>query len=194
MSNGAEISLADGESIDTVLNRLKPALFDPEFEALVTSKSPKDGSDILTASVNNFYEGVTTKDLDGFEEQYALNSRLVKNADGKLEEQVYRAGFDNRVPPGLYAEQISEIIEHLENAIPHATPKMARALGALIHYYRTGYAIDFREYNIAWVADTDSPVDTINGFIEVYVDARGQKGSWEAVSYTHLTLPTTPYV
>ena len=175
-SNGAKLPKAEGESTEQMLDRMEKVLFDPNFESHVTQKSPSDGRDILIASANNLYEGVTTKDLDGFSEKYALNSRLVKAADGKLVEQVYRAGFDNVIPPGMYAEQLSEVIKHLDAAIPHATPKMARALGALIHYYRTGEPIDFREYNIAWVADTDSPVDTINGFIEVYVDARAERG------------------
>jgi dipeptidyl-peptidase-3 len=182
-SNGAKLPKVAGESTEQLLERMEQILFDPEFESHVTQKSPSDGRDILIASANNLYEGVTTKDLDGFSEKYALNSRLLKTADGQLVEQVYRAGFDNVLPPGMYAAQLGEIIEHLEAAIPHATPKMARALGALVHYYRTGESIDFREYNIAWVADTDSPVDTINGFIEVYVDARGQKGSWEGIVY-----------
>lgn len=182
-SNGAQLPKDDNETTDQLLARMRRILFDPDFDSHVTNKSPKDGRDILISSANNLYERVTTKDLEGFTEQFALNSRLIKTADGKLQEQVYRAGFDDRIPPGMYAEQITEIIKHLEAAIPYATPKMARALGALIHYYRTGYAIDFREYDIAWVADTDSPVDTINGFIEVYLDARGQKGAWEGIVY-----------
>ena len=62
--------------------------------------------------------------------------------DGTLEEQVYRAGFDDQIPPGLYAKELSQVIEHLEAAIPFATPKMARALAALVHLYRTGEPID----------------------------------------------------
>ncbi|QEG40583.1 dipeptidyl-peptidase 3 family protein [Roseimaritima ulvae] len=182
LANGATMP-ASGDELRALLDELDPVLFDPEFETHVTLKSPEDGRDILTASANNLYQGVTTEDLEGFTEKYPLNSQLVKNDDGTLEEKVYRAGFDNEIPPGMYAEPIAEIIQHLEAAIPYATPKMARALGVLIHYYRTGEAIDFREYNIAWVADKDSPIDTINGFIEVYMDARGQKGSWEAAVY-----------
>ena len=63
--------------------------------------------------------------------------------------------------------------------MPFATPAMADALGALIRFYRTGEAADREAYDIAWVRDKDSPVDTINGFIEVYLDARGVKGAWE---------------
>lgn len=181
--NGAKIPVHEDESIDEFLQRLKPVLFDPEHDSHATNKSPKEGADILIASANNLYENVSMEDLKGFEERYPLNSRLRKLPDGTLEEQIYRAGFDELIAPGLYAEELSSVIKHLEAAIEFATPKMARALGALVHYYRTGEAIDFREYNIAWVADDDSPVDTINGFIEVYLDARGQKGAWEAVVY-----------
>ena len=182
-ANGAALPKQQRESTAELLRRTRPILFDPDVDSRVTSKSPGPGRDILQASANNFYEAVTLKDLDGFEERYPLNSKLVRRSDGSLEEIVWRAGFDSVVPPGMYAGQIEAVISHLEAAIPYATPNTARALGALVHYYRTGNPIDFRAYNIAWVADDDSPVDTINGFIEVYTDARGQKGAWEAVVY-----------
>ncbi len=126
----------------------------------VTNKTPGEGQDILMASANNFYDNVTMADLGDYDEQYPLNSKLVKQADGSLQEVVWRAGFDDVVTPGMYADEINAIIGHLEAAIPYATPKMARALGALIQWYRTGDPIDERAYNIAWVADTESPVDT----------------------------------
>jgi dipeptidyl-peptidase-3 len=87
---------------------LQQSLFDPGFEPSMTTKSPKNGLDILQASSNNFYLGVTLEDLKGFTEKYALNSRLVKQ-DGKLIEQVYRAGTpDGKVAPGLYAEYLKK--------------------------------------------------------------------------------------
>lgn len=182
-ASGAKFAKREGEDTAGLLKRMHPLLFAPEVDSQVTSKAPKDGKDILEASANNFYEGVKLADLDGFRERYPLNSKLVKLPDGKLKELVWRAGFDKVVPAGMYARQIRQINAHLEAAIPFATPKMARALGALIQYYRTGSAADLRAYHVAWVADNDSPVDTINGFVEVYVDARGQKGSFEAVVY-----------
>lgn len=182
---GAKLPCRDGETTTQMLDRLRPILFDPAVDSHATNKSPGPGRDILAASANNFYEGVTLDDLKGFEERYPLNSKLIKRPDGQLEELVWRAGFDGVVPPGMYSRELRHIISHLEAAIPYATPQMARALGALIHFYRTGQAIDFREYNIAWVADRDSPVDTINGFIEVYVDARGQKGAFEGIVYVN---------
>ena len=181
--NGAKLPKRNDETTAALVGRLQDVLFNPEFDARVTNSSPGAGKDILTASANNLYENVTTKDLESFDELFPLNSKLIKKSDGSLQELIYRAGFDDRIPPGLYAKQIQQIIDHLEAAIPYASPQMARALGALIHYYRTGNALDFREYNIAWVKDKDSPVDTINGFIEVYLDARGQKGAWEGIVY-----------
>jgi dipeptidyl-peptidase-3 len=182
-AGGAVLPKQEGESTDALLARLSGILFDPAVDAQVTNKSPGGGRDILAASANNFYRHVAMADLADFEEHYPLNSQLVKNEDGTLREVVWRAGWDEVVPPGMYARDISRIVTHLEAAIPYATPNMARALGALCHYYRTGNPLDFRAYNVAWVADTDSPVDTINGFIEVYLDPRGQKGAWEGLVY-----------
>jgi dipeptidyl-peptidase-3 len=96
--------------------------------------------------------------------------------DGKLVEEVYKVG-------GQYSKQISAIIGHLEAAIPFATPPMADALRALIKVYQGGETSDREAYDIAWVKDKASPVDTINGFIEVYQDARGMKGAWEALVF-----------
>jgi dipeptidyl-peptidase-3 len=182
-ANGARLPKRPSETTAGLLRRMRPILFDPNVDSLVTNKSPGAGGDILEASANNLYRGVTLKDLQGFRERFPLNSKLVKRRDGKLQEIVWRAGFDDAVPAGMYARRIKAVISHLEAAIPYATPKMACALGALIQYYRTGNPVDFRGYNVAWVADHDSPVDTINGFIEVYLDARGQKGAWEGIVY-----------
>ena len=176
-ANGASFPTRDGESVDALLARLEPMFFDETYDAIVTNKTPGAGRDILVASSNNLYDGVATSDLEGFEERYALNSRLVKR-DGRLVEEVYRAN-DN----GRYRAEITEIVRHLEAAIPYATEPMARALAALAQWYRTGEAADRRTYDIAWVADQSSPVDTINGFTEVYMDARGAKGSWEALVF-----------
>ena len=84
---------------------------------------------------------------------------------------------------GRYAPYIERVCAHLEAAVPYATPAMGRALQALVRFYRTGSTDDRRAYDIAWVEDRDSPVDTINGFVEIYMDARGRKGSWEALVY-----------
>ena len=170
---GAVFPLAAGESLDQLLARLQPMFFDAAFEPSVTVKTPPAGGDILTASHNNLYSGVSMKDLTGFKEKYPLNSRLVKR-DGKLVEEVYRVG-------GRYDAPIRAIVAHLEASIPFATEPMGKALAALAQWYRTGEAADRRAYDIAWVADKQSPVDTVNGFTEVYMDARGVKGSWESL-------------
>ena len=173
---GARFPLRDGESLDDLLRRTEPMFFDPAFEPIVTNKTPGPGKDILRESANNLYVGVTMRDLEGYTERYPLNSRLVRRADGVMEEEIYRVG-------GRYDREIREIVRHLEAAIPFATAPMARALRALIRWYRTGENEDRVAYDIAWVQDRDSPVDTINGFVEVYMDARGHKGAWEALVY-----------
>ena len=175
---GATFPLQKNETLDQLLTRLRPQFFDPNVDSMVTAKTPGPGKDILVESANNLYEGVTTRDLEGFHEQHPLNSRLVKR-DGRLVEEVYKVG-------GRYSRQIEAIVSHLQAAIPFATPPMADALRALITSYQTGETRDREAYDIAWVKDKASPVDTINGFIEVYQDARGMKGAWEAlVSYVN---------
>ena len=173
--SGARFRLKSGESLDQKLTRLRPMFFDLEFDPIITSKTPGPGRDILASSANNLYVDVTMGDLDGFVERYPLNSRLVKQ-DGALIEEVYRIG-------GKYDTEIRAIVRHLEAAIPYATESMAAALQALVKFYRTGETADRVAYDIAWVSDRDSPVDTINGFIEVYMDSRGHKGAWEALVY-----------
>ncbi len=171
--NGVRFPLTAGETLDGMLARLAPLFFDASVDPIVTSKTPGPGKDILQESANNLYSGVTMADLHGFEEKYALNSRLVKR-DGRLIEEVYRVG-------GRYDREIRNIIRHLEAAIPYATDAMASALRALVRFYTTGEAADRIAYDIAWVQDKHSPVDTINGFVEVYMDARGIKGAWESL-------------
>ena len=172
---GAKFPLKKGETLDALLKRMEPLFFDATVDPIVTNKTPGQGKDILQASANNLYVGATMKDLEGFKERYALNSRVVKK-DGKLVEEVYRVG-------GRYDKEIRSIVGHLEAAIPYATPTMKEAISALVQFYRTGEEADRIAYDVAWVQDKDSPVDTINGFIEVYMDPRGHKGSWEALVY-----------
>ena len=162
-------------TIDQTLTRLGPMFFDPKVDPIVTNKTPGAGKDILQSSANNLYSGVSMADLKGFTEKYGLNSRLVKQ-NGKLVEEVYRVG-------GKYGNYISEIVTHLEAAKAFAEPPMVKALDALIKFYRTGEEADRKAYDIAWVQDKNSPVDTINGFIEVYLDPRGIKGSWEGLVF-----------
>ena len=175
LRNGADFPLAPGQSLEHLLAVLRPKFFDPDHEAFVTNKTPGEGRDILQASANNLYAGVTSTDLAGFDERHPLNSRLVKK-DGALVEEVYRVG-------GKYDREIRAIVQHLEHALPYAPEATAEALRALIKFYTTGEESDRVAYDIAWVHDKDAPIDTINGFIEVYMDARGIKGAWESLVY-----------
>ena len=174
-SAGAQFPVRAGESLDDLLARLKPLFFDPNVDPSVTNKTPGPGKDILTSSANNLYVNVTMKDLTGFTERYPLDSRLVKR-DGKLVEEVYRLN-------GRYGPQIAQTVKHLQAAVPFATEPMAKALQALITAYRTGETEDRRAYDIAWVQDKASPVDAINYFTEVYLDARSIKGAWEGLVF-----------
>jgi dipeptidyl-peptidase-3 len=179
---GARFPTTDSESVDSLVTRLQPMFFDADVAPAATTKTPPRGQDILTSSFNNLYVGVSVRDLTRFDERYPLNSRLVKR-NGDLVEEVYRIG-------GRYDPQIRRIVQHFEAARPFATEPMARALDALVRWYRTGEAPDREAYDIAWVADRASPVDTINGFTEVYLDARGVKGAWEGLVFYVNTAKT----
>jgi dipeptidyl-peptidase-3 len=162
---------------ESELNALKRSLFDPDFEPTITAKSPQGDRDILQASANNFYRGLSLADLKGFHEKYPLNSRLVKDASGKLVEEVYRAGTpDGKIPPGRYAPYLKQANEYLEKARAVADPEQAKAIEALIRYYQTGDPSDWIGFGIAWVQN-NARVDFANGFIEVYRDARAAKGT-----------------
>jgi dipeptidyl-peptidase-3 len=174
-AHGARLPLRTGETIDGMLSRLDRPFFDPTFDPMITSKTPENGRDVLAASANNLYEGVAADDLEGFSERYGLNSRLVRSAAG-LTEQVYRVD-------GLYGDQIAAIVGHLRSALAYAPPLTRRALEALIRFYESGEKEDRVAYDIAWVEDRDAAIDTINGFVEVYLDARGVKGAWEGIVY-----------
>ncbi len=167
---------------------LRQSLFDPDFEPLTTAKSPAGGKDIVQSSANNFYFGVSLADLKGFNEHYRLNSRVARES-GKLSEQVYRAGTpDGKVRPGLYAVYLKKAIDCFTKARPYAEPAQQKVLDDLIRYYQTGEYADWVQFGIDWVGD-DEPVDFANGFIEIYRDARGAKGTSQSfVSITDKTL------
>jgi dipeptidyl-peptidase-3 len=174
-ARGARFPCQDGETLDALLERLRGPFFDPQLDNMVTCKTPDDDGDILASSANNLYDGVIMADLETFEERHPLNSRLARE-NGQMVEQVYRAG-------GWYGTEIARIVGHLRNALAYAPDATRRWLEALIRFYETGETVDRETCDIAWVADADSPVDTINGFIETYLDARGVKGAWEALVF-----------
>src|SRR5262249_11305494 len=174
---------ADLPAITTVdalraeLTALRGSLFDADVEPTITAKTPPPGKDIIQASSNTFYLGVTLADLKSFTEKFPLNSRVVKDGNGAIREEVYRAGTpDGRVPPGLYATYLKRANEYLEKAQRAADPAQAKVIGGLIRFYQTGDPTDWLRFGADWVRN-DATVDFANGFIEVYRDARGAKGS-----------------
>ncbi len=174
------------------LESLRASLFDPAFEPMTTAKSPVGGKDTIQSSSNTFYPGVSLDDLKGFQDKYPLNSRVEKAADGHLTERVYRAGTPDgkdkdNVPPGLYATFLKQANACFEKAQAYAEPAQAEAIGHLIRYYRTGEYADWVAFGTAWVQN-DATVDFDNGFIEVYRDARGAKGS----SQSFVTITDKP--
>jgi len=163
--------------LDKELEALRPSLFDPNFQPMITAKSPQGNLDILQASANNFYSNVSMAELKNFHDAYPLNSRLVRTKDGKLVEEVWRAGTpDGKVPPGMYAEFLKKADEYLEKARAYADPGQASAIASLVRYYQTGDPAAWIAFDVAWV-QSNPPVDFANGFIEVYRDARAAKGT-----------------
>jgi dipeptidyl-peptidase-3 len=170
------------------LESLRASLFDAAFEPMTTAKSPAGGKDTIQASSNTFYPGLSLEDLKGFQEKYALNSRVVKGADGKLTELVYRAGTpDGKVLPGLYATFLKKAVECFQKARGYAEPQQAEAIDHLIRFYQTGEYADWLAFGTTWVQN-DATVDFDNGFIEIYRDARGAKGS----SQSFVTITDKP--
>jgi len=178
------LPLKADETVDALLARLKPVIFDPTVMPKRTVQS--GDTDWIQASANNYYgEDVTQAEVEAFYGKmkaegdsrcplsYGLNSRLEKE-NGQLVERVWKVG-------GLYSEAIERIVAELEKATAFAeNEKQRRIISTLIDYYRTGDLRTFDAYSILWVEDTDSQVDFVNGFIETYGDALGLKASWES--------------
>jgi len=175
--------------LERELTVLQPSLFDAHYQPLITAKSPQGNLDIVEASANNFYFGVSMKDLANYHDTHPLNSRLVKLRDGRLVEEIYRAGTpDGKVPAGRYAEFLKKANRYLEQARAFAEPGQDAVLAALIRYYQTGDPADWIKFGIAWVQNNPA-VDFANGFIEVYRDARAAKGTSQSfVSITDQKL------
>ena len=176
------LPLKEGETLDEFIAFLTPVIFDHE-----RYKKRRSGEeDIIEHSSVNFYEGgITKKEAENFYDQmrkpndetpisYGLNSRLVKE-NGRIREEVYKVD-------GLYGEAIKAIIGWLEKANEVAENDRQREYTKkLIDYYRTGDLKTWDEYNIAWVQDSQSHIDFVNGFIEDYNDPMGMKATWEAI-------------
>jgi dipeptidyl-peptidase-3 len=164
-------------ALDRELEALRPSLFDPRFQPMITAKNPQGNLDILQSSANNFYYGLSMADVKNFHDKYPLNSRLTKSDMGNLVEEVYRAGTpDGKVKPGMYAKFLGRAVEYLEKARAYADPGQKEAITELVRYYQTGDPAAWIRFGIAWVQN-DARVDFANGFIEVYRDARAAKGT-----------------
>jgi len=175
--------------LEKELRDLHRPVFDPQFQPMATAKSPQGGLDIIQASSNTFYVGLTLDDLKDFHEEHPLNSRVVKGGNGQLRELVYRAGTpDRKIPPGLYSIYLKKANEYLAKAQALADPAQAQVIGDLIRYYQTGDFKDWLQFGADWVRN-NATVDFANGFIEIYRDARGAKGSSQSfVSVTDKSL------
>jgi dipeptidyl-peptidase-3 len=160
-------------------------MFDPTVDAKKVSK--EENVDLIKASAVNFYgDGVTQKEVEDFYSamsakagdkpiSFGLNSKLVKGEDGTLKEEVYKSG-------GLYGPSIDRMNEELMMAKNFAESEhQAKGFDLLTEYYRTGDLKLWDAYNIAWVTDTVSDVDYIHGFVEVYNDPIGYRGSFETI-------------
>lgn len=175
-------------ALDGELEDLRASLFDANFEPMLTAKNPSGGLDAIQASSNTFYVGVTMEDLKDFHDTHPLNSRVVRGKDSRLEEEVYRAGTpDGKVALGLYATYLQRANEYLAKAQRVADPQQAKVIGDLIRYYETGDPADWLQFGSDWVQD-NAVVDFVNGFVEIYRDARGAKGS----SQTFVSITDKP--
>ena len=171
-----------GESLDSFLSRITPIIYDTKIEPKLVNLNA--GIDNVKASSVNFYEGVTQKEVEDFYEKFdhtgnvpewGLNSKVTKDNAVNVIEKVWKAG-------GMYSSAIEKIIGWLEKAITVSEDEdQKKALQLLVQYYKTGDVHTWDDYNIAWVKDVNSRLDVVNGFIEVYMDPLGRKGSFESV-------------
>lgn len=169
----------------TLAPEVLAAMFDPTIDAKKVSLD-KDKDPVLASAVNFYGDDINAKEVEQFYAamerpndaqplSYGLNSRLIRGKNGKLMEQVYKVD-------GLYGPALAESVKWLEKALTVAeTPEQRTALELLIQYYRTGDLKTWDDFNVAWVKDTKSTVDYILGFVEVYNDPLGKRGSYEAI-------------
>lgn len=179
-----QLVLGSYASVGQMLDDLCPVIFDPAI--LPKRVNQADGDDLVATSACNFYEGVTQAEAEAFyaalksreagddQPSYGLNARLVKR-DGVVFEETYKAN-------GRYGAAIRQIVYWLDKAREVAENERQReVITLLIDYYQTGDLRRFDEYSIAWLQEQEGRVDFINGFIEVYGDPLGLKGSWEGI-------------
>lgn len=177
------LPLEEGETCRAMCDKLFPVIFDPVVMPKRVNQA--DGEDLVQTSAANYYEGVTQQEAEAFYAaqkkaddpepvMYGMNSRLVKK-DGRIYEQVWKVG-------GMYSAAIEKIIVWLEKAETVSENDAQReVIRLLIEFYRSGDLKVFDAYSIAWLKDTGSQVDFVNGFIESYGDPLGMKASWESI-------------
>ena len=182
---GSEFSGFPGDFnlTDELADEIVPLIFDKNIASKRVVQD--EGVDMIEASANNFYEDVSQQQVEGFYKNitdasadrpvsFGLNSKLVSQ-DGVVTEKTWKLG-------GMYHDAISKIIFWLEKAVEVAENKTQQAaLQKLVEYYKTGDLKTFDEYNILWLKDTESDIDVVNGFIEVYGDPLGRKATFESV-------------
>ena len=182
--DACRLPLRPGETLDGLCDELFPVMFDPQVLPKRVNKA--DGADLIQTSACHFYEGVTQAEAEAFYDQmkkheptdtppsFGLNSTLVKE-DGEVREVVWSAN-------GRYANAIRHIVYWLRKAAGVAENEQQRkVIELLISYYESGDLQTFNQYCIEWLQEHDSAIDFINGFIEVYGDPLGLKGSWEGL-------------
>lgn len=185
------LPLEKGQTVDDLIAELLPVMFDSEV--MPQRVNQRQGEDLVATSACNFYSGVTQEEAVSFYENkkkewaeshpeaskdelpsFGLNSRLVKNGTN-ITEETYKIG-------GKYSAYIEKIVFWLEKAMEFAEDESQKeVIASLVSYYRSGDLKEFDEYSIKWVGQTSPRVDFINGFIEVYGDPIGLKGSWEGI-------------
>lgn len=179
------LPLREGETVDDLCHDLFPVIFDKTVLPKRVNKD--DGEDLVKTSACHFYKDVTQQEVEDFygkmkqadaanpaPPSYGLNSTLVKK-DGVIQEEVWSS-------EGLYGPAIRRIVYWLEKAKEVAeNPRQENILSTLINFYKSGDLAEFNKYCIEWVGEHDAKVDFINGFIEVYGDPLGLKGTWEGL-------------
>ena len=181
-SDAASLPVNKDEKIDAFIQRITPIIFDPTVAPKRVNLDTK--TDLVASSATNFYEGVNEKEVSAFYKamvkaddktpvSYGLNSKLMKE-NGKLVEKAWKVG-------GMYSAALEKVVYWLEKASAIAeNEQQKKALDLLVEFYKTGDLKKFDEYSIAWVHDTASAIDVVNGYIEVYGDPLGRKGSFES--------------
>ncbi len=183
--NPTRLPLRSGETVEQMCGELFPVIFNAGVMPKRVNKT--DGEDLVATSACNFYQEVTQEEAESFYRQqkdeynggkpisFGLNSTLVKDDDGTIREDVWSAS-------GKYANAIRHIVYWLRKALEVAeNRRQAHVIELLIEYYETGKLSVFNDYCIEWVGEHEGRIDFVNGFIEVYGDPLGLKGTWEGI-------------